>query len=132
LIEGFHTLLNNVFVIEKTGEDAQGNIVYTRRNASGATVGGINMEAKLGITGRFEIQMGYTLQQSRYSKPEQWSEMLSPQRKMFRAPDNYGYFTSNFTVSHNLSLSVGKIYATIFRYGYETCLSFSFRQDTGI
>jgi outer membrane receptor for ferrienterochelin and colicins len=106
LIEGFHTLLNNVFVIEKTGEDAQGNIVYTRRNASGATVGGINMEAKLGITGRFEIQMGYTLQQSRYSKPEQWSEMLSPQRKMFRAPDSYGYFTSNFTVSHNLSLSV--------------------------
>jgi outer membrane receptor for ferrienterochelin and colicins len=106
LIEGFRTLLNDVFSIEKTGEDAQGNIVYTRRNASGATVGGINVEAKAGVSGRFELQMGYTLQQSRYSKPEQWSDMLTPQRRMFRAPDNYGYFTSNFNLAHDFAVSV--------------------------
>jgi outer membrane receptor for ferrienterochelin and colicins len=106
LLEAFYTSLNDVFAIEKTGEDAQGNIVYTRRNASGATVEGINVEAKLGVAGRFELQAGYTLQQSRYSKSERWSDMLSPQRKMFRAPDSYGYFTSNVELSHNFALSL--------------------------
>jgi outer membrane receptor for ferrienterochelin and colicins len=106
LLEGFHTMLNDVFAIEKTGEDPRGNIVYTRRNASGATVGGINMEAKLGIPGQLEIQMGYTVQQSRYTKPERWSDMLEPQRKMFRAPDHYGYFTSNFNVTQNFTVSL--------------------------
>jgi outer membrane receptor for ferrienterochelin and colicins len=106
LIEGFYTRLNDVFAIEKTGEDTQGNIVYTRHNASDATVGGLNVEAKAGVAGRFEIQAGYTLQQSRYTQPEQWSDMLAPQRKMFRAPDSYGYFTSNWNVSHDFTLSV--------------------------
>ena len=106
LIEGFHTSLNDVFAIEKTGEDAQGNIVYTRRNASGATVGGINIEAKLGLAGRFDIQAGYTLQQSRFAKPERWSDMLEPQRTMFRAPDNYGYFVSNVNLPHDFAVSV--------------------------
>jgi outer membrane receptor for ferrienterochelin and colicins len=106
LVEGFYTLLDNVFTIEKNGTDIQGNIVYIRRNASGAAVGGINVEVKSGVSGRFEIQAGYTLQQSRYAKPEQWSNMLAPQQKMFRAPDNYGYFTSDVNVTHDFKVSV--------------------------
>jgi outer membrane receptor for ferrienterochelin and colicins len=106
LIEGFYTLLNNVFAIEKTGEDAQGNIVYMRRNASGATIGGVNVEAKLSISKRFEMQIGYTFQQSRYTKPERWSDMLEPQRKMFRSPNSYGYFTSNVNITHDFIVSV--------------------------
>jgi outer membrane receptor for ferrienterochelin and colicins len=106
LAEGFYTLLNDVFTIEKSGEDAQGNIIYMRRNASGAIVKGINAEAKLNISGRFEMQMGYTLQQSRYIKPERWSDRLEPQQRMFRAPDSYGYFTSNLNVTHNFKVSV--------------------------
>jgi outer membrane receptor for ferrienterochelin and colicins len=106
LVEGFYTVLDDVFTLEKTGEDRYGNIVYTRRNASGATVKGINLEAKAGIAGRFDIQFGYTLQQSRYASPEQWSEMLTPQRKMFRAPDSYGYFTSGISLKHNFKVSI--------------------------
>jgi outer membrane receptor for ferrienterochelin and colicins len=106
LIEGFYTLLDNVFAIEKTGEDVLGNIVYTRRNASGATVGGVNVEVKLGIPKRFDVQLGYTLQQSRYTKPEQWSDMLTPQQKMFRTPNHYGYFTSNLNVTRDFKISV--------------------------
>jgi outer membrane receptor for ferrienterochelin and colicins len=106
LIEGFYTLLNDVFTLEKTREDAQGNIVYMRRNASGAVVGGVNAEAKLGIPGRFDVQLGYTLQQSRYTKPERWSDMLPPQRKMFRAPNSYGYFTSSLNATRDFKVSV--------------------------
>jgi outer membrane receptor for ferrienterochelin and colicins len=105
LIECFYTLLNDVFATEKTGEDERGNIIYTRRNASGANVKGINVEAKLNVAGRFEMQIGYTVQQSRYAKPEKWSDMLTPQRKMFRAPDSYGYFISNFDLTHDLKIS---------------------------
>ncbi|MDR1897879.1 MAG: TonB-dependent receptor [Prevotellaceae bacterium] len=106
LIEGFHTVLNDVFMLEKTGEDDRGNYVYTRRNASGARVAGVNLEAKTGIPNVFDLQMGYTLQQSRYKKPEQWSEMLRPQQKIFRAPDSYGYFVADFTVSHHWKASL--------------------------
>jgi outer membrane receptor for ferrienterochelin and colicins len=106
LVEGFCTLLNDVFALEKTGEDPQGNIIYTRRNASGAIVGGINVEAKLSLSKRFDMQIGYTFQQSRYTKPERWSEMLEPQRKMFRAPNSYGYFTSNVNITHDFMVSI--------------------------
>jgi outer membrane receptor for ferrienterochelin and colicins len=106
LIEGFHTVLNDVFTLEKTGENEQGNLVYTRRNAAGAKVKGINVEAKSGIPGIFELQLGYTFQQSRYKEPEQWSEQLTPQKRMFRAPDSYGYFVSNFNLSHDFKASL--------------------------
>jgi outer membrane receptor for ferrienterochelin and colicins len=106
LIESFYTVLNDVFMLEKTGEDEVGNFVYTRRNASGAVVRGFNLEAKTGIANRFDLQLGYTLQQSRYKQPEQWSEGLTPQRKIFRAPDSYGYFVADFTLSHHWKASL--------------------------
>ena len=62
LVEGFYTMLEDVFTLEKIGEDAQGNIIKERRNASGATVAGVGAEAKAGIPGRFELQLGYTFQ----------------------------------------------------------------------
>ncbi|MDR0507477.1 MAG: TonB-dependent receptor, partial [Dysgonamonadaceae bacterium] len=106
LVEGFYTTLDDIFTLEKTGEDNQGNIVYTRRNGSGATVKGINMELKMALPDVFDFQMGYTYQQSRYKNPEQWSEQLAPQKKMFRAPDCYGYFTANLNVSHDCKVSI--------------------------
>ena len=57
LVEGFYTMLDDVFTLEKIGEDDQGNIIKERRNASGATVAGIGAEFKAGIPGLFEIQM---------------------------------------------------------------------------
>jgi outer membrane receptor for ferrienterochelin and colicins len=106
LVEGFYTTLNDVFTLEKTGEDSQGNVIYTRRNGAGAGVTGVNFEAKLAVSGIFDFQMGYTYQQSRYKEAEKWSEQLAPQKKMFRAPDSYGYFTSNINLLHDFKVSV--------------------------
>jgi outer membrane receptor for ferrienterochelin and colicins len=108
LVEGFHTMLNDVFTLEKAtnNTDSQGNIVYVRRNAAGARVSGVNLEARLVMPGIFDLQLGYTIQQSRYRKPEQWSSNLPAQQKMFRAPDSYGYFMSNFDLSHAWKLSL--------------------------
>jgi outer membrane receptor for ferrienterochelin and colicins len=106
LAEGFYTVLNDVFTLEKTGENEQGNLVYIRRNAAGATVKGINVEAKSVLPGIFELQLGYTFQQSRYKEPEQWSDQLIPQQRMFRAPDSYGYFVAGFKLSHDFKVSL--------------------------
>lgn len=108
LVEGFYTTINDVFTLTEQGQDPDGNIIYRRGNASGAVIKGINVEAKAGIPKIAEVQIGYTLQSSRYKEDFAWSEdpAVKPQRKMFRAPDHYGYLTSNFWITQNFTASV--------------------------
>lgn len=108
LIEGFYTTINDVFTLVEKGTDNAGNIIFMRENAAGATVTGVNLEAKLGIPSVFEIQVGYTFQQSRYKEPFAWSDnpLLAPQKKMFRSPDQYGYITSNVNITPQFIASV--------------------------
>jgi outer membrane receptor for ferrienterochelin and colicins len=70
LIEGFYTMLDDVFALAKTGENEAGYIIQTRYNASGAKVRGLNTELKIGIPDVFDIQAGYTFQRSRYNEAE--------------------------------------------------------------
>ena len=100
LVEGFYTILNDVFTLERIGQNDDETIIYwERRNGSGAKVKGINFEGKIGLPNTFEVQFGYTLQSSKYNEPEKWSDQLTPQRKMFRAPDHYGYFTASYNIT---------------------------------
>lgn len=111
LIEGFYTDLRHVFVLEEIGRDEQNNLLLERRNGAGARVMGINLEAKAAYAW-MQIQAGATLQRSRYKEPEAWSSNTSivPQKKMFRSPDVYGYFTSTFTPVKRLSASLTGTY----------------------
>lgn len=106
LIEGFYTMLDDVFTLEKVGEDSQGNVIKERRNASGATVAGIGAEFKAGIPGRFELQAGYTFQRSRYDEPFRWSDDVAPQRRMFSSPDHYGYLTADWYPLRDLTATL--------------------------
>ena len=94
-LEGFFTQLNDVFTLVENGHDAQGNLLLTRTNASGARVSGVNAELKLGYGHHVAFQAGYTYNHSRYIEPEQWSPDIQAQRRMFRTPDHYGYFLLN-------------------------------------
>lgn len=105
LLEGFYTILDDVFTLEKIGVE-NGVIINERRNAAGARVGGITAEVKLGIPSIFDVQLGYTFQKSRYVEPEQWSETVTPQREMFRSPDHYGYLSSNFYITKQFNASL--------------------------
>lgn len=109
LAEGFFTTLSDVFVLEDLGADAEGNITMERRNGSGAKVMGTNLEAKAAYEW-VQVQAGVTLQRSRYKEPEQWSAAVAPQKKMFRAPNTYGYFTSTFTPVKRFSASLSGTY----------------------
>lgn len=109
LIEGFYTILNNVFAIRHLDDkDAQGNIVQERYNAYGAKVLGLNIEGKAAFTKWFQLQAGITLQRSRYDEAIVWNEEVPEQkyRKMMRSPNTYGYFTATLTPLKRLSLSL--------------------------
>ena len=110
LVEGFYTRLNDVFTLvnnrEETDDKGNNYIYKTRRNGSGAEVGGITTEIKLGIPDIFDVQLGYTFQKSQYVEPEQWSDDVEAQRRMFRSPDHYGYLNSNFYITKKLQASL--------------------------
>lgn len=112
LIEGFYTNLYNVFVLEDLGIDDNGNLVFEKRNGSGAVVKGINIEGQVVPDNNFQFQFGVTLQNSSYKEPEKWSDdiTIKPQQRMFRAPNQYGYLTANYNVKNDLKISLSGTY----------------------
>ena len=107
LVEGFYTVLDDVFALAKQDEvNDAGYIIQTRYNAAGAKVAGLTTELKFGIPDIFEMQMGYTFQRSRYDEPEEWSDTVEPQRRMFRTPDHYAYFTATADITRRMKASV--------------------------
>jgi len=109
-LEGFFTQLNNVFALREDGHDELGNLLLTRVNSSGARVAGMNFEGKVGYGRWMTIHVGYTYEQSRYIDDFQWSETVTPQRRMFRTPDHYGFFIVHIRPVKGLSLTTnGKV-----------------------
>ena len=110
LVEGFYTILDDVFALQEMNHniDSDGNhYIYKRRyNAEGARVGGITTELKVGISGIFDVQLGYTFQKSQYVQPEWWSDEVEAQRRMFRSPDHYGYINANGYITKQLQASI--------------------------
>ena len=77
----------------------------------GARVMGANLEGKMAYAW-LQLQAGVTVQRSRYKEAETWSENpnIAPQKKMFRSPDVYGYFTSTFTPVKRFTASLTGTY----------------------
>ena len=124
LIEGFYTMLNDVFALRDLGfvDPNDGAAMYERYNGSGATVMGLNIEAKVAYTPWLQVQAGVTVQRSRYKEPEQWSDTAEPTRNMFRSPNVYGYFTISTQPVKNFKIDVtgnymGRMYMQHFAGG---------------
>lgn len=132
LIEGFYTHLQDVFTLQENGRDAQGNLLLERRNASGANIRGLNLELKVGFTPQIVLDAGFTLQKSLYDEVLQWSEdpAIAPQKRMFRAPDQYGYLSLNYNPLRQLTTSLTANYTgsmLVQHYGDENG---TFRKDS--
>ena len=112
LIEGFYTDLDNIFVLEETGTDSEGNLILERRNGSGAIVKGINLEGKIVPTRKIRFRYGMTLQKSEYKEVQQWSSNpgLQLHRRMFRSPDRYGYITAYYEILKNMGIALSGTY----------------------
>ena len=110
LVEGFYTDLKDVFVLGEITTGSDGIHFQERKNGAGARVMGVNLEARASYS-FLQMQGGLTLQNSRYKEPEAWSETLNPQKRIFRTPDVYGYFSSTFTPFKNFSTSFTGTYS---------------------
>ena len=69
LVEGFYTSLDNVFYLTKVGTDADtGAEIQERRNGYGARVYGANIDYKIAHGREAQLQLGFTVQRSRYTE----------------------------------------------------------------
>ena len=109
LVEGFYTRINDAFVNELLFDDTtSGYLHYERRNADGAEVMGMNVELTLSPVEAMRLQLGGTLQRSRYTgQGKEWDEGRFEQR-MERSPDLYAYLMGTYTpVAHLLLTATG-------------------------
>ena len=107
--EGFYTYLQDVFYLREDGKDAMNNLLFTRTNAPGAWVGGINFEGKLSFqlsTFNFQLSAGYTFQRSRYIEAMSWSPVVAPQKRMLHTPDHYGYLLLDIQPVRDFTISI--------------------------
>ncbi len=124
LIEGFYTILDNVFICTRTYFDENNNVIEdfdeenseyayamdVRENGAIATVKGITAEGRLAFPFNVQLQAGATYQKSLYSEPEQWSANAEATDRMYRTPDLYGYFTATYDPVKSLSIALSGTY----------------------
>ncbi|MBQ7349619.1 MAG: TonB-dependent receptor [Bacteroides sp.] len=112
LIEGFYTSLRDVFYLQNVGSDAQGNTLQERRNGSGAKVYGVNIDGKIAHGRDASLQVGFTVQRSRYDEMTYWSEneTVAGTKNMPRTPNCYGYSTFTAAPFRNFDCSLSGIY----------------------
>ena len=112
LVEGFYTSLKDVFYLQNVGVDASGNTLQERRNGSGAKVYGVNLDGKIAHGKDASLQVGFTVQRSRYDEMTFWSEdeSVAGTKNMPRTPDCYGYFTFTAAPFKNFDFSLSGVY----------------------
>lgn len=110
LLEAFYTDLHHVFLLEEVGRDINDNLILERRNGSGASVKGFNLEGNIAPHKKINVQFGFTYQQSRYKKAEQWSESVEAQKIMFRSPDTYGFLAMVYEPTKGFDIALSGTY----------------------
>lgn len=108
-LEGFHTRLNDSFVLEQVGSDEFG-MIYEKRNAASSLVRGITVELRGNYDGKAQLEAGYTYQKSRYENPVSYSATLPAVKHYLRSPDNYGYYTFTLTPKGKFNASISGVY----------------------
>ena len=109
LAEGFFTDLDDVFALRELGFE-NGILIKERHNESGARVFGGNLEGKVAYKNLLQVQMGVTVQNSRYKELRSWGEGVEATRDMFRTPDLHGYMTASYNLFKELTLALTGTY----------------------
>ncbi|NBC82966.1 MAG: TonB-dependent receptor [Bacteroidetes bacterium] len=111
LVEGFYTRLIDPFVTEYNAIDDEGTFEHVRYNGDGAHVAGVNIEYNTVLTSDIELQLGLTIQESRYDSPYAWGDIETNVTKEFvRTPNRYGYSMLHWHVTKAFELSISGTY----------------------
>ncbi|GAD07983.1 Colicin I receptor precursor [Porphyromonas crevioricanis] len=116
MIEGFATFISNKFEAGPTDTDA--NIVEVRNQTEGVSkVFGANLEARLAYSRLFDLQLGLTLQRSRYGMDHVVFEADSETgqqevktRNFDKTPNIYGYMVATLRPSHHSFVNLSATY----------------------
>ena len=109
-IDAFHTLLHDAFVLEDNGLDDQPNMIMLKRNGGGSTVQGLTLEGRINYNNYIELDLGLTVQKSKYDEPVQWSSELEGTTEYLRTPNDYGYYTLDISPIDRFSMSLSGVY----------------------
>lgn len=113
LAEGFYTKLIDPFTSVNEDQD-DGTIIKTIINASGAKVYGVNLEGRLAYGNLLQLQIGATIQRSRYDEAMKWSgnteDEVKAEKRMMRTPDVYGFVVATVTPFKSFSTSLSGTY----------------------
>ena len=97
LAEGFYTNISDVFALTEIGKDENGVIINERgQRKRGQWCMAVRWRASWHGENVWQLQAGFTVQQARYKEARSWSENdpnVPLEKRMFRTPDTYGYFT---------------------------------------
>lgn len=105
VVDGFYTKLKDVFYLFPLNDDKDDNLLFERRNGSGASVKGINLELQARPTEWIQLQGGFTMQSSKYKDAVDWSEDKRLDEKdrvtkrLSRTPDYYGFLAANINIT---------------------------------
>ncbi|MDY0088841.1 MAG: TonB-dependent receptor [Flavobacteriaceae bacterium] len=116
VLEGFHTKLNDAFITSNPTELPSGIAVATKRNGSGATVTGANIESSFAFSRKVNFQLGATFQTAKYSEEEIiWlddddEDDFTATKNILRTPDVYGYYTFTYNPIQEFTISLSGIY----------------------
>ncbi|MGK7394290.1 MAG: TonB-dependent receptor [Candidatus Cyclobacteriaceae bacterium M3_2C_046] len=130
LVEGFYTRLYNPFVnVGLLEGDGQTPGILEKRNASEtAIVSGINLESRFAPSKKFNLQVGGTVQEARYSDPielytsEDTDGEAIFEDRLLRTPALYGYFVSSIQLLDALEMNISGTYTGSMAQPYESGL----------
>jgi len=115
VLEGFHTKISDAFITSDPTQLQSGIAVVTKRNGSGASVTGANLEASFAVSRKINFQLGGTFHKAEYKEDEVvWEaedgSKVVTTKKILRTPDMYGYYTFNYMPTPKLTLSLSGVY----------------------
>lgn len=117
VVEAFHTRLRNPFMVSGQEDLPNGTAIITKRNAGGAVVRGVNLEANAALNRRWLIRSGLTLQQGLYDDDEVlWEDVsdlgLEPTSTsvLLRMPRSFGYLSATYTSRKGFNGTLSSVY----------------------
>ena len=119
VVEGFYTVLNDVFVVGDFEPLETGGAIQTIRNGTGARVFGTNVELNATVGSDWLFQMGATFQGANYEEPEViWesnpeepanSDTVVATQTILRTPNAYGFAMIGYEGVNNWSFSINSV-----------------------
>lgn len=108
-VEAFYTQLIDAFNLKPIGQDAFGQ-VFEKRNGQNAIVQGVTLEFRANFDRKWQVETGYTLQNSRFEKEVEYIEGLVGIKDFVRTPNQYGFASFSFTPNERWNANLNYVY----------------------